>query len=262
MGYFPATKNVHWHTWWSLTGFCNRVALFSIEYDALGVLLWTVGVGLLTTALSLSEKMKAGIGTWMARLLVGGNLAIITLVAWEMWLNSGLNIARNLTRQEIPTHEHPARQIDHSYTENHINAAADERTMIPGPAGYDPVSADQLAANMSARIVASQDPRRRTRWRGFGYCRGKSHPLFRTRLLKRRTILLGCLIGFLANFAIKVGAWAVWERPEHLPLNYGQLIQFVQGNEMLANVCDHIGNHCQRLLKAHLTLLERSSLLL
>lgn len=214
MGLFPARRNVHRHLWWSLRQLSNKLTLFSIELDLFGLFLWTIGAGLITTVLSLSEKMQAGIGMWMGVLLVGGSLTIIALVVWEVWLNNGLKaIGRNVT--------------------------LDERTTIHGPAGYDSVSLDCVAAQISARIPASQDVRKVTRWRVHG-SRERSRPLFRTRLLKRRTIPLGCLIGFLANFSMRIGVWAVWERPELLPFDYRQLVESVQEGEILTNVYDLI----------------------
>lgn len=238
-GRFPARKNVHRRVWWSLGGFSNRLKLFSIEYDYLGVLLWIIGVGLLTTALSLSEKMQAGIGVWMAVLLVGGSLTIVALVAWEVWLNNGLKSTRRLARQESLYHKHPARLINHcTQTGSSISAVLDEHTTIHEPTGYD----SALVAQISARIMASQDPRKVARWRGHNSTRGRSRPLFRTRLLRRRTVPVGCLIGFLANFSTRIGSWTVWERAEHLPLDYRQLVEFVQGGEILTNVCDLVCN--------------------
>lgn len=212
MGLFPARRNVHRHLWWSLRKLSNKLMLFGIELDLLGLFLWTIGVGLLTTVLSLSEKMQAGIGMWMGVLLVGGGLTIIALVVWEVWLNNGLKAMGR-------------------------NVALDERTTIHGPAGYDSVSVDYMAAQISARILAFQDTRKVARWRVHG-SRERSSPLFRTRLLKRRTIPLGCLIAFLANFSMRIGAWVVWERPELLPFDYRQLVESVQGGRILTNVCD------------------------
>lgn len=236
-GFFPAQKNIHRRVWWSLGGFTNGLALFGVEYDSLGVLLWTVGVGLLATALSLSEKMQAGIGMWVVALLVGGGLAIIALAMWEVWLNGGLK-----TTKRLASSENPVRLIDHSQTGSSSNTALDERTTICRPAEYDSASVDLVAAQISARIVASQDPRKAVRWRAFGSYRERSRPLFRTRLLKRRTIPLGCLIGFLASFSMRTGTWTVWERPENLPLDYRQLVEYVQGGELLTNVCDIVWN--------------------
>lgn len=223
-GYFPTKKNTHRRVWWSLGGFSNRLALFGIEYDSLGVLLWTIGVGLLTTALSLSEKMQAGIGVWTAVLLVGGILTIIALVAWEVWLNNGLKSIKRLAMQESLCRELPTRLINHcGDTEGSSNVALDDSVLV--------------AAQISARIVASQDPRKVARWRGPNSTRERGHPLFRTRLLKKRTIPLGCLVGFLANFSMRTGAWTVWENPEYLPPDYRQLVEFVQRGEILTNVC-------------------------
>lgn len=211
----------------------NRVAFFIVEYDVLGILLWTIGVGLLTTALSLSEKMQAGIGIWMAALLVGGSLAIVSLVAWEVWLNNGLKTKKS-TEHQFMNHENP-RQKEHNNSIRIPNSRTlHEHVTILGPAGLGP--AGQVAAQISARIIASQGPVNRTKWWRFGSFRERSHPLFRTRLLKRRTIPLGCLIGSLAGFAMKAGAWAVWERPENLPLDYKKVVEFIQGKEVLANV--------------------------
>lgn len=214
------------------------MSFFGIELDFLGILLWTVGVGLLTTALSLSEKMQAGIGMWMGVLLVGGGLTIITLVVWEVWLNNGLKTIRRLERQKTLYSGHPVRLIDHyRHTGSSSNVALDERTAIHGPAGCDSVSVDRVAAQISARILESQDTSMvQAKWRGLSSCRQRSHPLFRARLLKRRNIPLGCLIGFLANFSMRTGSWVVWERPELLPLDYRQLVEFVQGGEILTNV--------------------------
>lgn len=236
LGLFPQ-RNIHRRVWWSLRGFSNKLLLFGIELDLLGVLLWTVGVGLLTTALSLSEKMQAGIGMWMGALLVGGGLTIIVLVVWEVWLNNGLKTIRRLERQRALSSGHPARFIDHcSHTGSSSNVALDERTAIDGHTECDSVLVDRVATQISTRILASQDASKVARWRGLSSCRERSHPLFRTRLLKRRTIPLGCLIGFLANFSMRTGSWVVWERPELLPLDYRQLVEFVQGGEILTNV--------------------------
>lgn len=235
-GFFPASRNIHHQAWWTPKGFWKRVKLFSVEYDCLGMLLWIIGVGLLTTALSVSEKMQVGIGIWMMVLLLGGSLGIILLVIWEVWLNTGLREANVYGRREIRRFENLTQQGDRP-TEVSWNVLPGERTTMPGPAGYDSVSVDRVTAQLAARIVALQEPGGLMyRRAGFGACRKKSHPLFRARLLKRRTIPLGCLIGFLANFATKIGVWSVWDRPESLPAEYRELIEFVQGKNLLVNV--------------------------
>lgn len=162
---------------------------------------------------------------------------MIALVVWEVWLNNGLKTIRRLERQKTVCSGHPARLIDHcSHTGSSSDVALDERTAIHGPTGCDSVSVDREAAQTPARIPASQDTGGVAGWRGFSSYRERSHPLFRMRLLKRRSVLLGCLIGFLANFSMRTGSWVVWERPELLPLEYRQLVEYVQGGDILTKV--------------------------
>lgn len=228
-GFFPASNHVYNHIWWSPKGLWRRLSLLSCELDLLGIFLWSLGMGPLATTLSMSEKMQIGIGMWVVALVIAGCSFIMLLALWEVWLNKGLKTTHKARRQ--------ARRAPRVTW----GALPGERVMMMGPAvpvGYNSISMEQAAAELSVRIAESQDQGKLKTWRKlYNSYREKCHPLFRERLLRTFTLPLGCMIGFLTSFAMKIGSWSLWDRPETLPISYRRIIESLQGGHTLMNVC-------------------------
>ncbi|KAI5837234.1 hypothetical protein DFP73DRAFT_620024 [Morchella snyderi] len=226
-GFSPTSNHVYNNICRSPKGFWRSIGLLGCELDIVGMFLWYLGMGLLSAMLSVSVEMQTGMGMWVPAVVTFGSLCIMLLVLWEVWLNKGLK-----TTHKAPRQAQRAPRVT-------WGALPGERVMMMGPAvpvGYNSISMEQAAAELSVRIVESQNQGKLKTWRKFYNSFGeKCQPLFRERLLTTFTSV-GCMVGFLASFAMKIGSWSLWDRLETLPTPYRRIIESLQGGYSLMNV--------------------------
>ncbi|RPB01958.1 hypothetical protein L873DRAFT_567227 [Choiromyces venosus 120613-1] len=181
-GFIPEVAYSSKRRWWSIMGVAQKILHTAEKLDIIGISLWTLGSGLFLSSSLISYECK--IWEWRLGLVLGGALFTALFIVWELHLNElvrramSLKLARNagLVRSDMSSKNRRKTWF--------FGLAASGRDTPPA------MGLEQWENSHKFE---------------FG---GPKQPLIRLRLIRSRSISLGALVGFLANFVLKIGIYS------------------------------------------------------